>query len=159
MIEDFYRLSVDVLLFHTQKAIFSELMSPIILASCTALTLLKEEPLMAVLHFLRDLLAYGLDTAPSSSFNGGRNTNTPEMQAQVKQLLGTHGEVLVQRIMTGMMYSFPGECFPDASGVVLGTFQLAPAQTAAWVATTVGMLPQGSISQQEQERLLNNINQ
>ena len=114
---------------------------------------------MAVLHFLRDLLAYGGDSAPSSSFNSGPQSNSPEMQARVKQLLAVHGEELVQRIMTGMMYSFPGECFPDASGVMLAMFQLEPVQTAERVQTTVAMLPSGSVSVQEQERLLNNIKQ
>jgi transportin-3 len=67
--------------------------------------------------------------------------------------------VLVQRLMTGMMYTFPADCFPDASGVLLAMFQLMPEATAAWTANTVSMLPTGSISPQEQERLLRNIEQ
>ena len=58
-----------------------------------------------------------------------------------------------------MMYTFPADCFPDASGVLLALFQLMPNETAQWTAKTVGMLPPGSIAPAEQERLLRNIKQ
>jgi transportin-3 len=77
----------------------------------------------------------------------------------VKSLLASQGENLVQRCMTGMMYTFPPDCFPDASGVLLAMFQIMPREVAQWVAKTVQMLPQGSIAPQEQERLLRNIQQ
>lgn len=134
-------------------------MGPIIEAASTALTLLKEEPLLATLHFLRDFLAYGSEDSPSSNFDQQRSSNPPEVQAAVKQLVTAHGKVMVQRLMTGMMYSFPRDCFPDASGVLLALFQLMPQQVAAWVRNTVALLPPGSITPQESERLLNNITQ
>jgi transportin-3 len=138
-------------------------MSTILSAASTSLTLLKEEPLIATLHFLRDFLGYGGDNAPSSSFDGDgqyRNrTNPQQIQEAVKKLTLAEGEQLVQRCMTGMMYTFPQDCFPDASGVLLGLFQLLPREVASWTAKTVSMLPQGSIAPQEQERLLRNIQQ
>ncbi|GAB7355918.1 hypothetical protein MBLNU459_g6561t2 [Dothideomycetes sp. NU459] len=160
VIEDFFRLCIDVLLYHSHQFIASELTPTILSAASTSLTLLKEEPLMATLHFLRDFLAYGGEDSPSSSFDDpNRRVNPPEVQNAIKQLVTSQGEVLVQRLMTGMMYTFPADCFPDASGVVLAMFQLMPQQVAAWTASTVGMLPHGSISPQEQERLLRNIDQ
>jgi transportin-3 len=163
VIEDFFRLSLDVLLYHPNKILLSNLMSTILSAASTSLTLLKEEPLIATLHFLRDFLGYGGDNAPSSSFDGDgqyRNrTNPQQIQEAVKKLTLAEGEQLVQRCMTGMMYTFPQDCFPDASGVLLGLFQLLPVEVASWTAKTVSMLPQGSIAPQEQERLLRNIRQ
>lgn len=162
VIEDFFRLSGDVLLYQPNKILLSHLMPTILDAASTSLTLLKEEPLLATLHFLRDVLFYGGEDAPSSSFSDQeyRNTkNPPEIQQAVKTLTTQRGETMVQRLLTGMMYTFPADCFPDASGVLLAMFQLMPPQVAQWVGTTVGMLPQGSISPQERERLLNNINQ
>lgn len=150
------------MMFYHYKAITSPLAAPILSAASTALTLLKEEPLMATLHFLRDFLVYGGDNSPSSSFDPGdqkRSGNPPEIQAAVKRLLTEQGEVLVQRTLTGMMYSFPRECFPDASGVVLGMIQLLPEQVVAWIGQTINMLPAGSISSQERERLMNNMTQ
>ncbi|KAB2576864.1 Uncharacterized protein DIS24_g6890 [Lasiodiplodia hormozganensis] len=159
VIEDFFRLSVDVLLFFPDQSVTSPLMPSIISAATTALTLLKEEPLIASLHFLRDFLAYGTDNPPSSDWGDEPRTNPPEIQTAVKHLVSGQGDQLTQRIMTGMMYTFPRDCFPDASGVLLEMFNLMPAEVAQWIKTTVSMLPPGSISPQEAERLMNNINQ
>lgn len=164
VIEDFFRLSTDVLLYHPNKIVASSLMSSILSAASTALTLLKEEPLIATLHFLRDFLAYGSDEAPPSGFDPSDGTyklqaNPPQVRDTVRKLIVDEGENIVQRCMTGMMYTFPQDCFPDASGVLLAMFQLMPREVGQWVAKTVQMLPQGSIAPQEQERLLRNIQQ
>jgi transportin-3 len=163
VIEDFFRLSTDVLLYHSSKLLVSALMPPILQAASTSLTLLKEEPLIATLHFLRDFLAYGNEDAPSSSFDQDGQyrlqTNPPEIQAAVKKLAAQAGDNIVKRCMTGMMYSFPQDCFPDASGVLLALFQLMPESTAQWIEGTIMLLPPGSVSDQEKNRLGRNIGQ
>jgi len=162
VIEDFFRLSIDVLLYYPLKTLSCELIKPILSAANSSLTLQKAEPLMSTLHFLRDFIAYGTEHNPSSSLdqqNGNSHGNPPEVQAAVKQLLVEQGEVLTQRIMTGMMYTFPRDCLPDASGVLLGLFQVIPLQAAQWLAATISMLPAGSVSPQESERLQRNIGQ
>lgn len=161
VIEDFFRLCIDVLLYHPMKTLSSNLIKSMLSAANSSLTLLKEEPLISTLHFLRDFLAYGGENSPSSSFDtqlGRPAVNSPEVQAAVKHILSEEGEVITQRILTGMMYTFPRDCFPDASGVLLGLFQVMPQQTAQWVSTTIGMLPSGSITPLESERLLGNLN-
>ena len=137
----------------------STLMAPILSAASTALTLLKEESLLATLHFLRDFVAWGNDEKPVSNFEEESQQTPEEIKGAVKQLLIANGETMIQRLMTGMMYSFPSDCFPDASGVLLATYQLMPTETAEWIERTVEMLPKGSITAQESERLLNNIKQ
>jgi transportin-3 len=159
LIEDFFRLGADMALYFPSESIMSPLMETIISAACSSLTLLKEEPIIATLHFLRDLLGYGRNLSPSSSFDNTRHEVPQQIQDRVKQLILSTGVELVQRIMTGMMYSFPEGCFADSSGVLLDLFELMPEQVAGWVQQTVGMLPQGSITPQESERFLNNIRQ
>lgn len=159
LIEDFFRLAADMALYFPSESIMSELMDTILSAACSSLVLLKEDPIIAVLHFLRDLLGYGRNSSPSSSFDNTRHDVPEQLQNRVKQLVMTAGSDLVQRIMTGMMYSFPEGCFADSSGVLLDLFELMPEQVAQWVAGTVGMLPAGSITPQESERFLNNIRQ
>lgn len=159
MIEDFFRLTADMTLYFPTESISSQLMDSILLAACSSLTLLKEEPLVATLHFLRDLLGYGRNSSPSSSFDHSRHEVPEALQNRVKQLVVTSGPQLVQRIMTGMMYSFPEGCFADSSGVLLDLFELMPEQVSGWVQQTVAMLPGGSITPQESERFLNNIRQ
>lgn len=115
---------------------------------------------MAVLHFLRDFLAYGNEFPPSSMFDESTNqpkVNPPATRAAIHQLLIEEGEILTQRVMTGMMYTFPRDCFPDASGVLLAMFKLNPEQVLAWVRTTIGMLPAGSVTPQESQRLIDSI--
>ena len=163
VIEDFFRLSSDILIYHSSNLLLSNLIAPILSAASTSLTLLKEEPLIATLHFLRDFLAYGTEDAPASNFDQDGQyrprPNPPQIQSSVRALVLAEGEQLVQRCLTGMMYTFPADCFPDASGVLLALFQLLPTEVANWTAKTVGMLPEGSIAPQEQERLLRNIQQ
>lgn len=163
VIEDFFRLTTDVLLYHPNRLIIADLMPTILRAASTSLTLLKEEPILATLHFLRDFLAYGGDSAPASRFQDDGQyqniTNPPQIQQAVRKLTLAEGEQMVQRCLTGMMYTFPADCFPDASGVLLALFQLLPPEVSQWTAKTVSMLPDGSIAPQEQERLLRNIQQ
>lgn len=135
-------------------------MPSILSAACSALTLLKADPLTQTLHFLRDFLLYGGEFAPSSDYNTSeRKRNSPAIQQRVQQLIAGQGEQLVQRIMTGMMYTFPRDCIPDASGVLLELFPLMPSQIAVWVQNTVSMLPAGSITPQESQKFLVSLKQ
>lgn len=65
----------------------------------------------------------------------------------------------MQRVMTGMMFTFPRDCFADASGVLLVMFELVPEQVAIWVRGTVAMLPAGTVKMGEADRLMNAIAQ
>lgn len=65
----------------------------------------------------------------------------------------------MQRILTGMMFHFPRDCFPDASGVLLGLFEVMPQEAAVWVKGTIGMLPAGTVRAAEGDRLMASIGQ
>jgi transportin-3 len=159
VIEDFFRLSQDVLLYHSHKAIPSPLIGSILTAATSCLAILKEEPLMATLHFLRDFLAYGGHDSPFSSFEQRQRTNPAPIQQTVKRLVSAQGETLTQRLLSGMMFTFPQDCYPDASGVLLGLFQLLPQETSQWVKATLALVPEGTLSPQEEQKLVRGINQ
>lgn len=72
-------------------------------------------------------------------------------------MVHSQGEVLVQRILTGLMFSFPRDCFTDASGVLLVLFELLPQEVAVWVRKTIEMLPAGTVKPGEADRLMNGI--
>ncbi|PGH35900.1 transportin-3 [[Emmonsia] crescens] len=157
MIEDFFRLLTDAVRYYPKKSLTSTLAAPIFSASLSALTLQQVDPLTAVLHYCRDVLSFGTDKPSISGFTGPDGepfTNTPEVQAAVKQLITSQGAILVQRVLTGMMFSFPGDCFPDASGVLMSLFELMPQETASWVEATVHMLPAGTLKPGESDRLM-----
>lgn len=173
VIEDFFRLLVDALIYYHNDLIPSNICSPIVQASISALTLQQDAPLTATLHFLRDLLSYGTDRPNSSNFTSDTSSLLPNtttnitnhsatksvqhLQPTIQSLVSAHGATLTQRLLTGMMYTFPRDCFPDASGVLLALFQVAPHDAVLWVKGTLEMLPAGSIKQGEAERLMQGI--
>ncbi|KAK5660546.1 hypothetical protein OQA88_13096 [Cercophora sp. LCS_1] len=150
VIEDFYRLLIDALLYYPHRLIPSALFTPIFQAAISALTLEKREPVSAALHYLRDLLTYG-GTNPAGS--GDHQADARSRQI-VRQLLLTHGEALVKQTLAGMMITFPRDCFADGSAVVLSMFELLPTETTAWVERTIQMLPAGTIAPTEATRLM-----
>ncbi|KFA61946.1 hypothetical protein S40285_02835 [Stachybotrys chlorohalonatus IBT 40285] len=155
VIDDFFRLLIDALLYYPQKLIPSALLRPIVQASIYALTLEQRDPLCSTLHFLRDLLSYGGDN-PASSDSLPAPTAS-EIKRIVKAILLDQGENLVKQVMAGMMITFPRDCFADGSGVLLALFELVPAETTGWVAGTIQLLPPGTVSQAEAERLMAKI--
>lgn len=155
VIDDFFRLLIDALLYYPQKLIPSQLLAPILQASIYALTLEQRDPLSSTLHLLRDLLSYGGDNPASSE--GLPEAQAAEIKGIIKDLLMTHGADLVKQTMAGMMITFPGDCFADGSGVILALFEIMPAETTEWVAHTIELLPQGTVSPAEAQRLVTKI--
>ena len=152
VVDDFFRLLIDALLYYPQRLIASPLIGPIFEASIYALTLEQRDPLSSTLHFLRDLLSYGGDNPASSD-------RLPESVAAnirgvILNLLNSHGASLVKQVMAGMMITFPRDCFADGSGVLLALFELTAGPTTEWVSQTIHMLPAGTVSQEEADRLI-----
>jgi transportin-3 len=158
MIEDFFRLASDAIRYYPIKTLTSDLAEPMVKASLSALALQSMEPILAALHFLRDMLDFGYDTPPISSLNG-RPHSPPEVQNAVKRILATTGQEMVQRIMTGMMFSFPEDVYPDASAILLALFNLIPQGAAQWVANTLQLLPAGTLKPAEANKLMQGISQ
>ena len=155
VIEDFFRLASDAVRFYPKECISSSLSVPIFSAALSSLTLQQIDPLMATLHYYHDLFSFAFDKPAVSQFtapDGKTYANPPEIRDAVKQLIGSQGQVLVQRILTGMMFTFPGECFPDASSLLMSMFELMPQEAGGWVQSTLQMLPAGTMKAGEAER-------
>ena len=161
VIEDFFRLLIDALIYYHGSLLPAPVCSPILSAAISALILQQEAPLTATLHFLCDFLSYGTDHPNSSSFQNGSNTarviTPPELQQCVTRLISEQGEMLTQRILTGMMFSFPRDCLQDASSVLLAMLNINTQAVVQWVKNTVDMLPTGTLKQGEGEKLLNGM--
>ncbi|OIW31880.1 ARM repeat-containing protein [Coniochaeta ligniaria NRRL 30616] len=149
VIEDFFRLLIDALLYYPHKLVASPLFIPIFQAAISALALEQQDPLSATLHYIRDVISYGGNN-PASSVG----LAAVHVQQRVKEVLLEHGETLIHRILAGMMITFPRDCFADGSGVLLGMFELFPEQTTQWVDHTIRLLPQGTITETEANRLM-----
>ncbi|RDA87363.1 hypothetical protein CP532_7031 [Ophiocordyceps camponoti-leonardi (nom. inval.)] len=152
VIDDFFRLLIDALLYYPQKLIPSPLLAPVLEAAIYALTLEQRDPLSSTLHFLRDLLSYGGNNpATSESLS---DEAAASIRGIIRALLVSHGASLIKQVMAGMMITFPRDCFADGSGVLLEMLQQLPAETTEWVAQTIELLPQGTVSPSEAQRLL-----
>lgn len=155
IVEDFFRLLTDALLYYPQKLILSPLLTPILQAGISALSSLEQrEPLTATLHFLRDLLSYGGSNSAAAASLG---PSADAIQTGVRQIVASQGEPLVKAILAGMMMTFPRDCFADGSGVLLEMFNLFPAQTTSWVESTLKLAPEGTVSPVESARLIAKI--
>ena len=140
-------------MFHPVKIVMSNLLQPIIEASLVSLDLQQTEPLLSVLQFLRDLLAYGRAAPPNSNYR-----KTPlEVQAAVRAVALSMGERITQRILSGLMYSFPSDCVTDSSGVMLELVELCPMEMIQWIKSTLQLLPVGSVSPMEAQKFLTGI--
>ncbi|KAM5497216.1 Nuclear import receptor [Microsporum canis] len=162
MIEDFFRLATDAVRFFPKNTVTSSFSAPIFSAALSSLTLQQIEPLTATLQYLRDLISFGFEKPAVSNFttpDGEVYTNSPEIRAGVKRIMVSQGSILVQRILTGMMFTFPGDCFPDASAVLMSCFELLPAETASWIEATIQMLPARSVKPGESERLMKTLSE
>lgn len=162
MIEDFFRLASDAIRFYPKECVTSSLAVPTFSAGLSALTLQQVDPLIATLHYYRDLLSFGFESPSISHFSGSDGqpyTNPIDIRNGVKELVGNQGQLLVERVLTGMMFSFPEDCFPDASGILMTLFELMPQQTGLWVQSTIERLPAGTMKAGEAERLLTSISE
>lgn len=160
MIEDFFRLSSDAVRYYPKKCISSELAVPIFSAALSALTLQQVDPLIATLHYYRDLFSFAFEKPLVSEFTSPDDEpyiNPPEVREAVKNLIASQGQLLSQRVLAGMIFTFPGDCFPDASAIMMTMFELLPHETGAWLQNTLQMLPAGSMKPVEAERLLKSI--
>lgn len=161
VIEDFFRLATDAVRFYPMKTITSSLAPSMVQASLTALTLPLVEPLLATLQFLRDYLDFGFEHPPVSQFSsedGPPPKTPPAVRSAVQQVLEKLGQQIVQQTMTGLMYTFPEDCYGDASAILLTIFSLAPLAAAQWVASTLELLPAGSLKPEEAKKLMTSIN-
>lgn len=160
VIEDYFRLASDAVRYYPKECTTSSLREPIFSAGLSALTLQQVDPLIATLHYYRDLLSFGFESPMASQFSdadGQPYVNPPEVRNAVKDLLSRQGQLLVERVLTGLMFSFPEDCFPDASGVLMTSFELLPQESGAWVQSTIQQLPAGTMKPGEAERLMSNI--
>ena len=158
VIEDFFHLTEDALMYGHDQFVPSAICTPIFTAALSALVLEQEHPLTRTLRFLEDLLSYGTDHPHSSSFEASNHAAAAKNKSSIKALISAQGDSLVQRVLTGMMFTFPRDTLQDASSVLLLLFELSPERTANWIKHTLDMLPQGTIRPGESEKLLAAVN-
>lgn len=150
VLEDFFRLAIDAEMYYPDLFLVSELFTHIFDAAIVALDSEVMGTLAPVLHFLRDILDFGKASADTSA-------EPPPMAVAVQGVIAEKGEILVTKIIGGLTSGFPRDCIPDGSGVLLDALSMLPEPAARWIMKAIHMLPSGSVSPPEMQKLASGL--
>ena len=153
MIEDFFRLLMDALFCHPLEFARSPLLPSIVQATLASLALELENPLTAVLHFLRDFLGYAVGHVPAAM-----ESDVPiEVQTAIRRMISASGPNMCNLIMSGMIFTFPRDCVMDGAGALMTLIEMDPETSVAWIANSLNMLPAENLSAEERTRFIGQI--
>lgn len=144
---------MDALLSHPIEFTNSALLPSIIQAALASLALELQNPLAAVLHFLRDLLGYTVGHVPSAMESGV----PPEMQHIIRGMISANGSTLCRLIMSGMIFTFPRDCVTDGAGALMTLIEMDPQASVQWIGISLSMLPAENLSEDERTRFINQV--
>lgn len=156
VIEDFFRMMNDLLMYYPFKLIPNgDLLKLSVEASVLTLTNIVEiEPLVSCLHYLVDLVLWGLPYPPVSLFD----ENPQEIQDAVKRfLIDGNGQKLVLVLVEGLIFKFHNDIQQDANDLLLKVLTVVPdaSLTISWLATAANGLP--NVNGREVEKLVTTI--
>ncbi|CDK27682.1 unnamed protein product [Kuraishia capsulata CBS 1993] len=158
LVEDFFRMVSDILMFFPFKFVDSPLLTSSFSTALAALsTLTQVDPISNTLEFLIDLFSWGFETPPISFVD-----EVPaEVQLKLRQFTLQVGQELTTVLMTGLIYSFPYDCAPDASDLLSKIIKLSVSQNTPdakagliWLDGSIQTLPTGSVNEKERLKLL-----
>lgn len=156
VIEDFFNMSTELLMFYPNKTISNEqLMKSILHAGILTLTTCEEyNPLIACVHFFIDYVSWGSPYPPISFFDD----DPQHIQQAVKQFLvsSNHGEQLIKVVLQGLIFKFYNDV--DANDLVIKILTVSPntEQAIGWLQNAASSLP--NVSGKEIEKLIGSIN-
>lgn len=152
LIDDFFRMMGDVIMFFVTQYVLSDILKPSFDASLVALELEKTEPVVSTLHFLIDLISWGFDTPPISILE----EIPPEVKITVQNFISENGGILVNSLLQGLIFRFSQDAQIDAFDALGKTIRLAPNPDTAvmWLNGSLDALPQNTVSPQERNKLL-----
>ncbi|BFZ63006.1 Nuclear import receptor [Saitoella coloradoensis] len=153
VIEDFFRFMGDVIMNFPQQFCTSNLLDPTFQAALVSLSLEQQDPLVSILHFMRDMLAWALPSPPTSIMP----QTPPEVMDAVRAMTSQYGPQLTSIMFSGMIHTLPRDCVQDASGVLLMLLEIFPQEAVGWIAATVAALPEGTSSAEERQKFMSSL--
>lgn len=157
VIEDFFRMMSDLLMFYPFKLIpNNELLTQTIKASIITLTTINEfDPLVACVHFLIDLISWGLPSPPISFFE----QDTTEIKSSLHQFLASNnqGGELMGVVLNGLIFKFTNDLQQDANDLLLKLLIVLPEHSISvvWLSEVVKSLP--NVDGREVTRLVTTV--
>lgn len=160
LVEDFYRMMADILMFSPERLIRAdELVQQVYATALRALEVYHEYgAISSVLQFLVDFYSWGFETPPISFME-----DIPEdLKVKIRAFTVATGQELVNRLMYGIIYSFPSDCRPEANELLTKVIELASLGNGSklpvvWLDNFLSSVPQGSVTEKEKMTLLSNV--
>lgn len=155
VIEDFFSMSTELLMFYPSRTISNEnLMKSILHAGILTLTTCEEyNPLMACVHFFIDYVSWGSPYPPISFFD----EDPKQIQQSVKNFLAlsNHGEQLMKVVLHGLIFKFYNDV--DANDLVIKILTVSPSteQAIGWLQEAASSL--ANVSSKEIEKLIGSV--
>ena len=153
LVEDFFRMLLDALMCNPLLFIASNILPTILQATLVSLSIGQFDALMAVLHFLRDFLAYASNNPPTSHLSQVPS----EIQAIVQSTITANGQQLTTLVMKGLILSYPPDCIPDSSAALMAIIEMKTDEAIHWLNSTVQQLPKNTLSIDERTRFVRDL--
>ncbi|ODV78624.1 ARM repeat-containing protein [Suhomyces tanzawaensis NRRL Y-17324] len=155
VVADYYRMVGDLLMFYPLRFTADvDLMGSTLKVSILTLSIVNEiEPLVTCLHFLIDLLSWGLPHPPVSFFD--ENPEIPRRAIQQFVVSDNHGAQLLREVVNGVIFKFHHDIQQDANDVILKILLVTPDQTVSlqWLSEVAKTLP--NVNEHEIVKLVN----
>jgi len=154
LIEDFFRLMGDVVMYFPFQLIASDLFLPSFDAALIAINLNEYDTIITGIQYLQDLFAYGSKYPPSSV-----HKSIPDnIRSIIVRLANEKGQQLATQLILGLIFSLPKDTRSDALSLFLEVTQLVDQNTAiTWITNTLQQLPVGTVTDEEKAKLVSKM--
>ncbi|KAI3403296.2 MTR10 [Candida oxycetoniae] len=158
VIEDFFRMTNDLLMFYPFEFIPNfDFLTSIFKACQIVLSIVNEyNPIISCIHFLIDLVSWGLEHPPISLFE---QQDTEPLKQAIKQFLivDNHGGDLLKVVLNGIIFKFHADVQQDANDLILKILVVVTSVEMAinWLRSAVVDLP--NVNEKEMDRLIDTV--
>ncbi|KAG8202798.1 hypothetical protein GWM34_02430, partial [Candida africana] len=158
VIEDFFHMINDLLMFYPFQLIpkFDILKNVFKVVDLTLSYVNEFEPIISCIHFMIDLISWGLPNPPISLFDMG---DTSPLREAVQQflLIDNQGGELLRVTLNGILFKFHNDIQQDANDLMLKILIVVPNNDTelGWLKQVVEALP--NVNEKETGRLLNTV--
>src|SRR5271169_5448716 len=142
---------MDALYCHPLQFTQSLIAPTIVQAALVSLSLELENPLTAVLHFIRDMLGYSIGRVLSVV----AATVPIEMQTRLRELILASGAEMSRLLLLGMIYTFPRDCVVDGAGALMTLIEIDQDGSVKWLEAALRSLPPETWSPHELASFVN----
>ncbi|CAI5759829.1 unnamed protein product [Candida verbasci] len=159
LIEDFFRMINDYLMFFPFQIIPDHnLLNKIVKASNLTLSSLNEfNPIISCIHFLIDLVSWGLPNPPISLFE---QKDTTALKSSIQQflILNNQGGEILRILINGIIFKFHDDLLQEANDLCLKILVVVPNHEVVinWLKNIVLQLP--NVNEVEINRLIETVN-